>query len=104
MLFLFSFETDFFGVTQIVDLVKDGRNIPVTEENKADYVREICYAKMALNIKSQIENFLEGFFDLVPKRLVQIFDARELELLISGLPDIDGMLLFYLNKFLIFGI
>ena len=37
----------------------------------------------------QIDSFLEGFHDLVPPELISIFDAQELELLISGLPDID---------------
>lgn len=55
---------------------------------------------MAVNIKAQIENFLEGFFELVPKHLVQIFDARELELLISGLPDIDGNNMIIINALL----
>lgn len=53
-------------------------------------MKQICYAKMAKDIKYQIEHFLEGFFELVPKHLVQVFDARELELLISGLPDVDS--------------
>ena len=33
--------------------------------------------------------FLDGFHDLIPSELISIFDAQELELLISGLPDID---------------
>lgn len=37
----------------------------------------------------QIDSFLEGFHELVPSELISIFDAQELELLISGLPDID---------------
>ncbi len=37
----------------------------------------------------QIDSFLEGFHELVPPELISIFDAQELELLISGLPDID---------------
>lgn len=40
-------------------------------------------------ITFQIDAFLEGFHDLVPPELISIFDANELELLISGLPDID---------------
>ena len=32
---------------------------------------------------------MEGFYDIVPKKLVSIFDEQELELLISGLPKID---------------
>lgn len=32
---------------------------------------------------------LEGLYEIVPKDLLQIFSEREVELLISGLPDID---------------
>jgi len=44
---------------------------------------------MARGIKAQVESFLSGFFELIPKNLIAIFDSKELELLISGLPDID---------------
>lgn len=40
-------------------------------------------------IRKQIDSFLEGFYDIIPKRLISIFDEQELELLISGLPNID---------------
>jgi E3 ubiquitin-protein ligase HUWE1 len=40
-------------------------------------------------IKAQIEAFTRGFHDLVPHSLVSMFNAAELELLISGLPEID---------------
>jgi len=32
---------------------------------------------------------LKGFYELVPKKLISIFNPRELELMISGLPKID---------------
>jgi len=86
----FSYESDNFGKIEIVDLLPNGRNIPVTEENKLDYVQKICYAKMAKDIQEQIKKFLEGFHELIPSTLVSIFDSRELELMISGLPDIDS--------------
>ena len=44
---------------------------------------------MYIDIKHQIEWFLEGFHELIPKNLISIFDSRELELMISGLPEID---------------
>lgn len=37
----------------------------------------------------QIDSFLEGFHEMIPPELISIFDAQELELIISGLPDID---------------
>lgn len=33
--------------------------------------------------------FLDGFYDIIPKRLISIFNEQELELLISGLPNVD---------------
>lgn len=32
---------------------------------------------------------MEGFYDIIPKRLISIFNEQELELLISGLPNVD---------------
>lgn len=32
---------------------------------------------------------MEGFYDIIPMRLISIFNEQELELLISGLPNID---------------
>lgn len=45
--------------------------------------------KMTGAIRNQLDSFLEGFYDIIPKRLISIFDEQELELLISGLPNID---------------
>ncbi|KAJ9649422.1 E3 ubiquitin-protein ligase tom1 [Coniosporium tulheliwenetii] len=85
----FSVETDDFGEKQIIDLVENGRNIPVTDENKHEYVRLVVEYKLTGSVKDQLENFLRGFHDIVPAELVSIFDEQELELLISGLPEID---------------
>lgn len=38
---------------------------------------------------SRLNAFLEGFYDIIPKRLISIFNEQELELLISGLPNVD---------------
>ena len=44
---------------------------------------------MAKDIEPQIKAFLDGFHDLIPPYLISMFDSGELELMISGLPDID---------------
>ncbi|CRK27645.1 hypothetical protein BN1708_014885 [Verticillium longisporum] len=85
----FSVEDDEFGVTTIVDLCPDGRNIAVTEENKNDYVRLVVEHKLLSSVKEQMEHFLKGFHEIIPSELIRIFNEQELELLISGLPDID---------------
>lgn len=85
----FSAEVDLFGETTTVDLVENGRNITVTGDNILDYVQLDAHHRMTAAIRKQLDAFLEGFHDLVPPELVSIFDAQELELLISGLPAID---------------
>ncbi|EMS22762.1 E3 ubiquitin-protein ligase HUWE1 [Rhodotorula toruloides NP11] len=85
----FSVERDEFGVMEVVDLIPNGRNIPVTNENKHDYVRRIADQRLSIEIKDQMDALLKGLYDVVSKDLLQIFSERELELLISGLPTLD---------------
>eukprot|EP00058_Branchiostoma_floridae_P017429 XP_002602917.1 hypothetical protein BRAFLDRAFT_128503 [Branchiostoma floridae] len=85
----FSTEIQEFGVTEVRDLKQNGRNITVTEDHKHEYVKLVCQLKMTGSIRKQIDAFLEGFYEIIPKRLISIFNEQELELLISGLPNID---------------
>jgi E3 ubiquitin-protein ligase HUWE1 len=97
----FSIEAEEYGVTHIIDLVPDGRTFPVTDENKTEYVRLVSEYKLQTSVKDQLKEFLtgvsniqivadfQGFHDIIPADLVSIFTEQELELLISGLPDID---------------
>eukprot|EP00850_Spirogloea_muscicola_P009963 SM000057S18393 [mRNA] locus=s57:350840:368215:- [translate_table: standard] len=71
------------------ELMPGGRNIKVTEENKAEYVDLLAEHRMTTAIRPQINAFLEGFQELISRDLISIFNDRELELLISGLPEID---------------
>jgi E3 ubiquitin-protein ligase HUWE1 len=85
----FSIEDHSFGRSQVIDLIPNGRSVSVTEENKEEYVRLVCQHRMTTSIQSQIKSYLAGFYELVSPELIAIFTPRELELLISGLPDID---------------
>ncbi|XP_058874630.1 E3 ubiquitin-protein ligase HUWE1 [Acipenser ruthenus] len=85
----FSTEVQEFGVCEVRDLKPNGGNILVTEDNKKEYVHLVCQMKMTGAIRKQLAAFLEGFYEIIPKRLISIFTEQELELLISGLPTID---------------
>ncbi|XP_068104390.1 E3 ubiquitin-protein ligase HUWE1 isoform X4 [Hyperolius riggenbachi] len=85
----FSTEVQEFGVCEVRDLKPNGANILVTEDNKKEYVHLVCQMKMTGAIRKQLAAFLEGFYEIIPKRLISIFTEQELELLISGLPTID---------------
>lgn len=60
----FSVETDDFGVTQVVDLVPNGRNIPVTEDNKHEYVQLVVEYRLTGSVQDQLEQFLKGIIYL----------------------------------------
>ncbi|KAI1912667.1 E3 ubiquitin-protein ligase tom1 [Ophidiomyces ophidiicola] len=85
----FSVEVEDFGEKQVIDLIENGRNIPVTQENKEEYVQLVVEHRLVGSVKEQLDNFLKGFHDIIPADLISIFNEQELELLISGLPEID---------------
>ncbi|GLB37041.1 putative protein with domain of Unknown Function (DUF913) [Lyophyllum shimeji] len=85
----FSVEADEFGVNRIVPLKEAGEHIPVTQENKREFVQLSAQYRLYSSIKNQIESLLNGFYEIIPKDLITIFNEQELELLISGTPDID---------------
>ena len=53
------------------------------------FYRLVCQMKMTGAIRKQLSAFLEGFYNIIPRRLISIFNEQELELLVSGLPVID---------------
>uniref|UniRef100_A0A671MYW8 E3 ubiquitin-protein ligase HACE1 n=1 Tax=Sinocyclocheilus anshuiensis TaxID=1608454 RepID=A0A671MYW8_9TELE len=87
----FSVETDVFGTMEEVPLKPGGTAIQVTQDNKAEYVQLVTELRMTRAIQPQINAFLQGFHTFIPPSLIQLFDEYELELLLSGMPEIDVM-------------
>lgn len=85
----FSIDDEKFGERDTIDLIPDGRNIPVTNENKHKYVELVTEWKIQKRVEEQFNAFISGFNELIPQDLVNVFDERELELLIGGIADID---------------
>ncbi|TDL26261.1 hypothetical protein BD410DRAFT_895667 [Rickenella mellea] len=82
-------EVDEFGKRDIIPLKEGGASVPVTQDNKREYVQLSAQYRLYSSIKDQIESLLGGFYEVVPKELISIFNEQEVELLISGTPDID---------------
>lgn len=72
-----------------IDLKPGGGDVPVTEDNKKDYVDAVVEYRISKRIKDQFEAFMSGFSELIPQELITVFDERELELLIGGMSEID---------------
>lgn len=52
-------------------------------------IRLITEWKIQKRVEEQFNAFITGFNELIPADLVNVFDERELELLIGGIADID---------------
>jgi len=87
--FYFMETKEYFGKKTEIELIAGGSNIEVNNENKREYVEKKVFYKMYSSVKEQIDAFLTGFHDMIPKELISIFNHKELELLISGLPTFD---------------
>lgn len=85
----FSVTEDRFGEIIEVELKRNGADIAVTEENKKEYVEAVVEYRTKTRIKEQTNALLEGFRELIPSELINVFDERELELLIGGMSEID---------------
>jgi hypothetical protein len=52
-------------------------------------IRLITEWRIQKRVEEQFQAFITGFHELIPADLVNVFDERELELLIGGIADID---------------
>lgn len=85
----FTTTEDRFGEMVTVELKPGGEDVPVTEENKKEYVEHVVEYRIAKRVKEQFDAFMSGFSELIPQDLITVFDERELELLIGGMSEID---------------
>ncbi|KAJ7063095.1 hypothetical protein C8F01DRAFT_1131502 [Mycena amicta] len=78
-----------FGEMVTIELKPGGGDVPVTQDNKKDYVEAVVDYRISKRVKEQFEAFMSGFSELIPQDLINVFDERELELLIGGMSEID---------------
>nr|XP_053634034.1 E3 ubiquitin-protein ligase Nedd-4-like isoform X3 [Cherax quadricarinatus] len=85
----FSVDEESFGRTSSHNLKENGGDIPVTNENKNEYIELVINWRFVHRIHNQMEAFRDGFNDVVPVSHIKIFDENELELLMCGIVSID---------------
>lgn len=86
----FQVETEVFGHVETHDLKPNGGNIPVTNENREEYVKLFVEWKLEKSIERQFRAFIEGFKMVCSDQtILDLFRAEEIELLICGSPVLD---------------
>ncbi|KAM5273116.1 E3 ubiquitin-protein ligase HECW1 isoform 3-T3 [Ctenodactylus gundi] len=85
----FTVNEEVFGQVTERELKSGGANTQVTEKNKKEYIERMVKWRVERGVVPQTEALVRGFYEVVDSRLVSLFDARELELVIAGTAEID---------------
>ncbi|KAJ1446181.1 hypothetical protein M885DRAFT_425390, partial [Pelagophyceae sp. CCMP2097] len=85
----FSIDQVSFGAVSQRELVAGGADVAVTAGNLEDYFGLRMRERVLEVCRRGLSAFLKGVYAVVPPEALMLLSARELELAISGLPDID---------------
>lgn len=85
----FSVDKEILGEVSTHELKPDGGNVQVTEENKEEYIRLVAEWRLSRGVEEQTQAFFEGFNEVLPQQYLQYFDAKELEVMLCGMQEID---------------
>ncbi|RHY90440.1 hypothetical protein DYB26_015981, partial [Aphanomyces astaci] len=66
-----------------------GRDVGVTNANKAEYVERMVQYLMFERVAPQLQRLVQGLYDVLPQELLMPFDYKELELILCGFSEID---------------
>jgi len=77
-------ENEVTGERREVELIPGGSNINVTNKNKFRYIYMVADFRLNRRIKRQTDAFIRGFHEVIPLQWLQIFNEREMQMLISG--------------------
>jgi hypothetical protein len=78
-----------FGEKVVEELVEEGAQIKVTQDNKQEYCQ--LYADYLLNksIKKQFMAFKKGFYKVVSGKMIELLNPDDLRTIIYGNDVID---------------
>ncbi|XP_048753838.2 E3 ubiquitin-protein ligase HECW2-like isoform X3 [Ostrea edulis] len=85
----FSVNEEVFGQVTERELKPNGKVLPVNERNKKEYIERMSKWRLERGVTEQTESLIRGFHEVIDSRLISMFDARELELVIAGTVEID---------------
>lgn len=80
----FTVLSDELGERRVDELKSGGVNIPVTNHNRIEYIHLMADYKLNKQIRAQCYAFKQGIGNVVPLDWLQMFNNKELQVLISG--------------------
>ncbi|KAH9890126.1 HECT-domain-containing protein [Cubamyces lactineus] len=83
-----------FGVTKTIDLIPNGSNIPVTRDNRLQYIYLVAHYRLTKQIKKQSAAFFDGLSEIIDPKWLRMFNQQELQILLGGVDtpiDLDDL-------------
>ena len=72
------------GKSKFIELIENGVNINVDNNNKLLYIKKVAQYKLYYQFKNQIESFKRGLCHIIDEDILKLFTADELRQLITG--------------------
>ncbi|GAA5951470.1 hypothetical protein JCM3765_005944 [Sporobolomyces pararoseus] len=83
----FTVTDDDFGVSRTIDLIPNGSEIAVTNENRMQYIVLMSNYRLNVQIAQQSKAFERGMFEIIPERFLRLFNAPEMAILVGGVDE-----------------
>ncbi|KAF9135149.1 Ubiquitin-protein ligase E3B [Mortierella sp. 14UC] len=84
----FSLDEDIFGTHRSIELMRGGRDIEVTKDNRINYIFLVSDYRLNKQIQDQSRAFIDGFRSIIPLPWISIFSPQELHRVMAG-DDVD---------------
>jgi E3 ubiquitin-protein ligase HERC4 len=83
----FEITRNIFGENKTIELKPNGSNIPVTQENKVEFVKLYVDYIFNKSVENQFRGFQDGFMKVCGGRVLRLFKSNELMAVIIGNED-----------------
>lgn len=81
-----------FGVAKTIELIPNGSDIPVTNDNRISYIYLTSNHRLNTQIEKQCAAFFAGLSEIIPPRALRMFNQTELRMLVG-----ESLLSFFLR-------
>uniref|UniRef100_A0A7E4UYV5 HECT-type E3 ubiquitin transferase n=1 Tax=Panagrellus redivivus TaxID=6233 RepID=A0A7E4UYV5_PANRE len=85
----FTTTEDIAGEVVERELLPGGKQILVTDTNKEEFITLMIRSRVERNAEAQNKALLRGVYSLVDREYLRVFDAKQLELVLSGTVEIN---------------
>jgi hypothetical protein len=72
-----------------IELKQNGESIPLTNENKEEYIKLVVDHYSYKRAEVQTWAFIDSFLSVIPNNLLSVFDVEQLEQILFGQKEID---------------